>query len=195
MTVARPRGVRRYGGVVSRRITLVAVALVALAAGCSSARSRAGTTPSTAPPTSATVPPVADTTAPTSTGIPAGSTPVPASSGCANQPDSAELDAELVQANGSPGGMTVPGSVYYGTCGTTSYAVARFQPAQDSTAAEQNSFQDEGVAPHYFIRAKGGTWTLVADGANFPSHMRDCSTFTQLPKELSTIWKDCVPNG
>ena len=112
--------------------------------------------------------------------------------GCTNKPATSAIDAALVEANGTPWAQTVPGSVYYGTCGSTGYAVARFQPGSAST--DPASFQDEGAAPHYFVEAAGAPWKLVVDSANFPQHMRDCSTFTQLPDALRSLWQDC-PNG
>lgn len=154
-------------------------------------RAAAPSTVSTPPPTTL---PVTEESTSTSTTRPDETTTAPPSNGCTNQQASQAIDAELVQANGSPGGETVPGSVYYGVCGSTSYAVARFQPSPTATPEQANSFQDEGAAPHYFMEASGESWKLVTDGANFPQHMRDCSTFTQLPEALRTLWQDC-PNG
>jgi hypothetical protein len=120
-------------------------------------------------------------------------TNVPAIVGCADDTVSIPLETALVAANGTPGGEAVPGSIYYGTCGTTAYAVARFGPAPGSTIQEQIAFQDAGSVAHYFVRSAEGHWTL-AGTAPFPSATPSCATFTQLPAALRAIWRDC-PQG
>lgn len=180
-------------GVVRRRIALSCIAL-ALTAGCTSTQHRVDATPtsvppSTLPPTTSTLVPVTDATTSTSTSM----VTVAPVAGCKAEGPPSALDAELVQANGTPGGQTVSGSVYYGICDTTAYAVARFRPSSTATQQEANSFQDAGAGPHYFIQTAGQPWRLVGS-APFPGHQNDCSTFTQAPDELRTAWQDC-PNG
>jgi hypothetical protein len=120
-------------------------------------------------------------------------TTAPAIVGCADDTVSNRLETALVAANGTPGGEAVPGSIYYGTCGTTAYAVARFGPAPGATIQEQIAFQDAGSVAHYFVRPGEGHWTL-AGTAPFPSAMASCAGFTQLPAALRAIWRDC-PQG
>lgn len=177
-------------GVVRRRIALGFIA-VALTAGCASTPHRVAAPPTTVPPTTSTFVPVTDGATSTSTStVTVTVAPV---TGCKDEGPPPALDAQLVQANGTPGGQTVSGSVYYGICDTTAYAVARFRPSAAATPQEANSFQDAGAAPHYFIQAAGQPWRLVGS-APFPGHQNDCSTFTQAPNELRAAWQDC-PDG
>ena len=96
-------------------------------------------------------------------------------------------------ANGTPGGEVVAGSVYYGSCGTTAYAVARFQPGPDATPQESIAFQGAGSVAHYLVQEAGQPWRLVGM-APFPSSSPSCATFTELPALLRTAWQDC-PQG
>lgn len=176
-----------------RRILLVLV-ISAVAYGCSSARDTPSAKRSTStslqvttstedsvPSVPSTVPPTTSPT-PTTASVPAG---------CVDRQSSSALDGELVRANGSPGGETVPGSVYYGTCATTGYAVSRFQPAPGSTPQEQVSFQDAGGFPRFFIEASGQGWKLAGSAS---SRNAGCSSFTELPAALRTLWQGC-PQG
>jgi hypothetical protein len=172
------------------------------ASGCSSGhRAQPATMPTStaqvAPVPTTRQPPVRlpETVVPT-TSVPATVVPttsVPATVGCANDTVSNPLTTALVAANGTPGGQALPGSIYYGTCGTTAYAVARFGPAPGATMQEQIAFQDAGSVAHYFVRPAEGLWTL-AGTAPFPSATSSCATFTQLPAALRAIWRDC-PQG
>ena len=168
----------------------VALIVLATSSGCSSSGNRPAAAPSTVEPTVATSPPAPTSTS--STEAPSTATTALTPTGCRTLTASAALEGTWADANGTPGAETVPGSVYYGACGTTSYAVARFEPGP--TTSDPASFQDEGAAPHYFIEQGSGPWSLASDGANFPDHMRDCSTFSQLPEQLRAMWQDC-PNG
>ena len=94
--------------------------LLALVGACSSSHNRAATA-TTGVATSA--PPGATSTS-TSTSLVAG---------CSNGVVTDAVRAALVAANGSPGGEAVPGDTYYGICGSTSYAVAHFEPAANAT--------------------------------------------------------------
>jgi hypothetical protein len=180
-----------------RRVWL-AIAVAAWATtGCSdtgkvarTGRSAALSTSSSVQTTTSTSILASPSTAPASSIVPQTATP-PA--GCVNGHTTASLEAALVAANGTPGGQVVPGSLYYGTCGITGYAVARFEPGPGATGQEQVAFQDAGSVAHYFVQPQGQPWRLVGS-APYPSHGMNCRTFAQLPGTLRAIWQDC-PNG
>ena len=48
--------------------------------------------------------------------------------------------------------MTVPGTVFYGTCAKSGYAVASFESSPSATVAESVAFQDHGSYPEFFQR-------------------------------------------
>jgi hypothetical protein len=102
----------------------------------------------------------------------------------------AALSAALVAANSKPGGETVPGSVYYGICDSTAYAVASFMPGPGATLQQSIAFQDAGSVAHYFLQTAGRPWTLVGS-APFPQITPGCGKFVQLPAALRAIWADC----
>jgi len=161
-----------------RRLAPVMV-LVALVGACSSSHNRAATA-TTGVSTSA---------APAATSTTTSTPPV---GSCANGVVTDAIRAALVAANGSPGGEAVPGDTYYGICGSTSYAVAHFEPAANATLQEQVSFQDDGAGPRFFVMKSGGSWKVV--GTEPYDQTPSCARFTQLPPALKTLWNDC-PRG
>jgi hypothetical protein len=138
---------------------------------------------------------VVGSSAPTTAVSTTGPTTVPATTlstlpgGCVNGVVTDALRSQLVLANGSPGGQAVPGDTYYGVCGATSYAVARFEPAPGATLQEQVSFQDDGSGPRFFVEQAGGSWTVA--GIEPYEQLPSCSGFTQLPSSLKTLWDNC----
>ena len=110
---------------------------------------------------------------------------------CRNRVATPSLKASLVAADARAGAMTVPGSVFYGTCGATQYAVATFAPSPSATAAESVAFQDHGAYPEFFERADHGRWRIVGSAPG-PPGLKGCATFTHLPTGLRAIWGTCV---
>lgn len=101
------------------------------------------------------------------------------------------MRAALSAANDQPGGEVVAGTTYFGACGATSYAAARFKAAPGATERQQVSFQDEGSAPRFFVQ-KGGTWRLVEKVNTYPYDMHaSCASFTELPERLKSLWRNC----
>jgi hypothetical protein len=157
--------------------------LAACGAGGPSAGDRGRTTTSAPRPMTTTRTMARSPTTSNGTGAPI------ATGACANGIVTDALRVLLVQADGHPGGQAVPGATYYGTCGTTGYAVARFMAAPGATLDEQVSFQDDGSGPRFLLKNGGGAWTVVG---TFPYDVApSCATFTMLPTTLKTLWQDC----
>ncbi len=132
------------------------------------ASDRPGPATSVAPPTSSP---------PTSTGDP---------TGCTNLALTDAVRAALITANGQPGGLL--SIAYYGSCGTTSYAMARFRATPDATFQQKVNFQGEGQAPKFLIQ-EGGTWRLV--GRLDFMLPQSCASFAELPAALKSLWQNC----
>lgn len=84
----------------------------------------------------------------------------------------------------------VPGTFYYGRCGSVFYAAARFEPTHGATEQENIAMQDDGAEMQYFSRAAAGGWRQIA------AHMatrapRGCSVIRQIPAQLTQLWDDC----
>ena len=185
------RRLLRYLGPMRRMMPAVAAPPILIAtvlvSGCHGGPSHASqNATASSSSTSSRVPPVTSTTTPPTT---TSTTSSPAQ-GCTDRGDSVPLDTALENASGTPGGETVPGSVYYGTCGTTGYAVARFRPSQTATPQEQVSFQDAGSVARYFVLVPGEPW-MLAGSQSFPPRAEGCTTFSRLPSALRTAWRNC----
>jgi hypothetical protein len=84
----------------------------------------------------------------------------------------------------------VPGTFYYGRCGSVYYAAARFEPTHGVTEKEGIAMQDEGAEMQYFSSAAAGSWRHIA------AHMatrapRGCSVIRQIPAQLARHWDNC----
>jgi hypothetical protein len=189
-------GMRRRHLVSARRTlggaTLVAV--LVLAAGCRNGTADKASSPTSTAGVVTTVTTVSTPTTPTTPTTAASDGPVPSGppvtkAGCSNGIVTDTIRAELVEANGLPGGVAVPGTTYFGVCGTTSYAVSLFHAGPDATFDQRVSFQDEGSAPRFFLKEGAGAWTLV--GTQSYELPPSCATFAQLPAALKTLWQDC----
>jgi hypothetical protein len=110
---------------------------------------------------------------------------------CANAVASTPVRSQLVVADGRSGAELVPGTVFYGTCGATRYAVARFEPTEDASVSEEVQFQDHGAYPEFFTSPVGGAWQLVGSQSGPPGAM-SCTDFTSAPSKLRALWDDCV---
>jgi len=96
-----------------------------------------------------------------------------------------------VSADGRPDAMTVPGSVFYGTCAKNGYAVASFEASPSATVAESVAFQDHGSYPEFFQRTNQAPWRIVGSAPG-PPGVRGCATFKHLPSGLRALWGDCA---
>lgn len=83
------------------------------------------------------------------------------------------------------------GTIYYGVCGGTAYAAARFQPTSGATQQELIALQDGGAATKYFTEPTGKAWRYVASDG-FPRNPRGCAVITQIPAQLATAWANCL---
>jgi hypothetical protein len=110
---------------------------------------------------------------------------------CTNRVATSSLLGSLVATDGRPGAMTVPGSVFYGTCGKAEYAVATFEASPSATAAESVAFQDHGAYPEFFQRVGQARWRVVGSAPG-PPGVKGCAMFRQLPSGLRATWGDCV---
>ena len=110
---------------------------------------------------------------------------------CANRVASSSTLSSLTSIDERTSAVTVPGTVFYGACGNTQFAVATFEASPSATGAESVAFQDHGAYPEFFERTDTSSWKL--DGsAPGPPGAKNCASFTQLPATLRTIWDDCV---
>jgi hypothetical protein len=82
----------------------------------------------------------------------------------------------------------VPGTFYYGRCGSVYYAATRFEPTHGATEKEDIAMQDDGAQMQYFSRAAAGGWRHIAHGDEAP---RGCSVIRQIPAQLAQLWDDC----
>lgn len=110
---------------------------------------------------------------------------------CFNQVATPSLLRSLVSADGRPDAMTVPGTVFYGTCAKSGYAVASFESSPSATVAESVAFQDHGSYPEFFQRTNQTPWRIVGSSPG-PPGVRGCATFKRLPSGLRALWGDCV---
>lgn len=110
---------------------------------------------------------------------------------CTNGVATPAVLASLVAADARPGAVSVPGAVFYGTCGSTAYATATFEASPSATPAQSVAFQDHGAYPEFFQRVGQSPWHLVGSAPG-PPGAKDCSAFTALPSRLRMIWGDCV---
>jgi hypothetical protein len=110
---------------------------------------------------------------------------------CTNRVTTPYLSASLKTADGRAGALTVPGSMFYGTCGKAGYAVATFEPSHSATPAESVAFQDHGAYPEFFQRAGQAPWRIVGSAPG-PPGVKNCATFRSLPSRLRASWGDCM---
>lgn len=83
----------------------------------------------------------------------------------------------------------VPGTFYYGRCGSVYYAATRFEPTRGATEKEDIAMQDDGAAMQYFSRAAAEGWRQIA--AHGDEAPRGCSAIRQIPAQLAQLWDDC----
>lgn len=117
------------------------------------------------------------------------STPTAATAACRNLDIPSKVSASLNAADGRVDTEPVPGATFYGTCGTTSYAVVRYQLLSGVTPAENPSLQGAGAYPELFVN-HGSGWVLTAHA----TQPQGCTDSTALPAALRTLWKNCAPN-
>ena len=110
---------------------------------------------------------------------------------CTHRVATTSLVGSLVAADGRPGAVSVPGSVFYGTCGSAGYAVATFEASPSATAAESVAFQDHGAYPEFFERTGRARWRVVGTAPG-PPGVKGCAAFRRLPSGLRAIWGDCT---
>jgi hypothetical protein len=84
----------------------------------------------------------------------------------------------------------VPGTFFYGRCGSTTYAAARFRATAGASTQELVQLQDDGSAMKYFTLPGHGTWHLVASDG-FPADPRGCAAIHAVPAALAAAWDDC----
>lgn len=106
--------------------------------------------------------------------------------GCTNLTLTDAARVALITANGQPGALL--SLAYYGRCGATSYAMARFGPTPDATFQQKVNLQGEGRAPKFFIEERG-TWRLV--GTLDFMRPQSCASFAELPDALKSLWQNC----
>ncbi len=99
----------------------------------------------------------------------------PSATGCVNLKASPAMKAQLLKVHDRPrDGKIRPGSVYYGRCGSTEYAIASFSKVEDG--------------PEKFRKLKGRGWRDFGDtfedgcsiGARYP-----------IPYEMVHVWGFC----
>ncbi len=155
----------------SALLAAVLLAAAALLAGCGhSSTSTSTPLPLSAPPQSS------HTAAASTTGT-----------GCSNADVTAAVKAALVQADGRPDATEVAGATFYGTCGTTRYAVTRMTLGPAGTELQGVAFQDGGAYPELLVDT-GTSWTLITRSAT-PT---GCTASPVLPAALRTVWQDCA---
>jgi hypothetical protein len=104
--------------------------------------------------------------------------PARAAGSCRNLRIPAALRASLVKAHDRPvDGAIEKGSVYYGVCGSTRYAVAVFSKA----LADQ---------PEKFRKRPGQAWRDEGDGFE---NGCDAGARSPIPKALVSLWHICTP--
>jgi hypothetical protein len=84
----------------------------------------------------------------------------------------------------------VPGTFFYGTCGSTTYAAARFRATAGASTNELVQLQDDGSAMKYFRLPAHGGWRLVASDG-FPADPHGCAAIHAVPAALAAAWNDC----
>ncbi|MFI2761751.1 hypothetical protein ACH5A3_23220 [Streptomyces echinatus] len=77
-----------------------------------------------------------------------------------------------------------PGNFYYGSCGTTHYAAARFEAGAGATGDDRVQLQDEGSSLQFFRLSPGTAWWFV--GSDTYPATDDCSRFA--PADLARRW-------
>ncbi|WP_329167490.1 hypothetical protein OHB49_44915 (plasmid) [Streptomyces sp. NBC_01717] len=77
-----------------------------------------------------------------------------------------------------------PDNFYYGSCGTTLYAAARFDAGADATGEDRIQLQDEGSGLQFFRFTPSSGWWFVGSDAYPPSN--ECSRFA--PVALARQW-------
>ncbi|MBF9073159.1 hypothetical protein [Streptacidiphilus fuscans] len=77
-----------------------------------------------------------------------------------------------------------PGEFYYGSCGTTLYAAARFEAAAGATDSDLVQLQDEGSVLQFFRFTPSTGWAFTGSDSFPPTS--DCSQ--AVPAALSHQW-------
>ncbi len=81
----------------------------------------------------------------------------------------------------------VPGTFFYGSCGSTRYAATRFEPTAGASQNTLVAMQDEGSVRKYFSSTGSTSWGYTgSDG--FPSHG---GCLALVPAGLATAWANC----
>ncbi|WP_406326501.1 hypothetical protein [Streptomyces sp. NBC_00203] len=127
---------------------------------------------------------MAGATRPTAT--PSASTGVPAA--CKNLAVQADVKSAVTQtwehAKRVSHIQPKPGNFYYGSCGTTLYAAARFEAGSGATGDDRVQLQDEGSSLQFFRFTPNTGWWFVGSDA-YPA-TDDCSRFA--PVALARQW-------
>lgn len=108
---------------------------------------------------------------------------------CRNVAVPAQVRLDLRRVDGRVDADAVSGATFYGTCGTTSFAVVRYQLFSAYTAKQDPAFQGAGAYPELFVN-HGDGWVLTAHA----SKAEGCTDSADLPAALRTLWNNCTPS-
>ena len=184
---------------------VLAFSAALLVGGCSSSgggSSAAGTPSAVASATGGSAPAAsASAGSSTAASAPAGTSSASAPSGggtatnaagCQNLAATAAVKAAVTAAYESANPQLnhiepVPGSFFYGSCGSTRYAATRFVPTAGASQTTLVAMQDVGSVRKYFSSTGSGSWGYTGtDG--FPSRGGCPAT---VPAGLATAWGNC----